>query len=312
MRTDKPATAWRWIIGLGLALALGLWVHLAVGWPRLLAPWAEMPAGSLAAALALVALSYLLRAVRVYDYFHERLRGRFAATARLSFLHNFANNLLPMRLGEMVFPLLMRRYFGLDLLAGGVSLVWIRLLDLHFVLLIALLALALSRPLAGTVLLVGWLLLLPLGYLLIAPLSRRLAAREGRIPALLVQALGYVPRQPRVYARIWLWTALSWSVKVLGFALVVMQFVDLPVELALLGIVGAELSSVLPVHGVAGAGSYEGAMALALLPFGVPQASVLIAAVNLHLFLLGATLLLGGVGWLLPRPAAVNGAESRR
>jgi len=56
---------------------------------------------------------------------------------------------------------------------------------------------------------------------------------------------------------------------------------------------------VLPVHGLAGAGTYEAGVVAALLPFGVAPAAALAGAVNLHLFLLGAALL-GGALALLP------------
>ena len=135
----------RWLIALLLPVLLVAWVSWAVGWKPLLSAWTSMPADTLALAVALVALSYLARALRVYDYFIEETRGRFPATLRLSLLHNTANNLLPMRAGEMAFPLLMKRYFGQSLARSGLSLFWIRLLDLHLVGLVALIALYLDR-----------------------------------------------------------------------------------------------------------------------------------------------------------------------
>jgi glycosyltransferase 2 family protein len=69
----------------------------------------------------------------------------------------------------------------------------------------------------------------------------------------------------------------------------------------LVGVMGAELSSILPFHGIAGSGSYELAAVGALVPAGVDAAAALAGAVNLHLFLLGVTLLLGALAFLLPR-----------
>jgi glycosyltransferase 2 family protein len=66
---------------------------------------------------------------------------------------------------------------------------------------------------------------------------------------------------------------------------------------------GTELSSVLPFHGIAGSGSYELAAVAALVPLGVDPKLALAGAVNLHLFLLGSTLLLGALAFLLPRGA---------
>jgi hypothetical protein len=88
---------------------------------------------------------------------------------------------------------------------------------------------------------------------------------------------------------------------------VVLHFVDIETWRAVLGTIGAELSSVLPIHGIAGSGTYELAMAAVLMPLGLDLPTVLKAAVNLHLYLLGASLLFGLGALLLPRPAPVPG-----
>ncbi len=72
---------------------------------------------------------------------------------------------------------------------------------------------------------------------------------------------------------------------------------------------GAELSSVLPFHGIAGSGSYELAAVAALVPLGVDPKLALAGAVNLHLFLLGTTLILGGLAFLLPKRMHQAGAQ---
>jgi uncharacterized membrane protein YbhN (UPF0104 family) len=114
--------------------------------------------------------------------------------------------------------------------------------------------------------------------------------------------LGHVPDSGWGFARIWLWTVLSWIFKFTAFTTVVLHFADIGLWRAVFGTIGAELSSVLPINGVAGAGSYELAMAAALLPLGLDMSTVLKAAVNLHLYLLGANLLLGLGALLLPKP----------
>ena len=54
---------------------------------------------------AISLLSYVVRGVRIHEYFPGLLRGRLAAAVRLSALHDVACNLLPMRSGEAAFPL---------------------------------------------------------------------------------------------------------------------------------------------------------------------------------------------------------------
>jgi uncharacterized membrane protein YbhN (UPF0104 family) len=304
-------TLGRWLLGTALLAGLLLWVHWSVGWPQLLAPWRSFPPAQLALLLLLTALSYLLRAVRVYDYSRDLLRGAFPATLRLSVLHNTLNNFLPMRLGELAYPLLMKRYFGQGYTASGVTLLWIRVLDLHFLGLLALgfLYQSAANPL-WLVLILPWLALVPGMYWGHGWVQRRMAGRTGRVPDLLNKVLGHVPESGWRFLRIWLWTALSWILKLAAFTAVVLHFAAIDTWQAVLGTIGAELSSVLPVHGVAGSGSYELAMAAVLLPLGLDMTTVLKAAVNLHLYLLGANLLLGVGALLLPKTA--HGFRRRR
>ena len=69
--------------------------------------------------LALATLSYVLRAVRAWDALRAQVGGRFLTMLRITVLHTAANNLLPMRLGEAAFPLLVRRHYGLRLTRGA-------------------------------------------------------------------------------------------------------------------------------------------------------------------------------------------------
>jgi len=290
-----------WLIGTALLVALFVAVDQGVGWATLLSPWLRLSPWVPLVAFVLTALSYLLRAVRVYDFFGAPMQGRFITVLRLSVLHNSANNLLPMRAGEMVFPWLMRRYFGHGFLAAGASLLWIRLMDLHVLGLAGLLVLWLRDPawlwpLAASI----WIALLPITAKLIAFATDKPtgSGRLWRIVGFVAQA---GPARPRLIARLYLWTALCWLFKLLAFALVLRHFVAVEFWQVLAGVLGAELSSVLPFHGIAGAGSYELAAVVAMVPFGVSPSAALTGAVNLHLFLLGMTLILGLFALIIPR-----------
>jgi len=301
-----------WIFGGILVAAVIAGVSITVGWAPLLAPWRESSLRELLPAICLTALSYFLRAVRVREYFGPRLQGPFVRVLRLSVLHTTANNLLPMRSGEMVFPWLMERYFGHGFLGSTASLVWIRLLDLHFLGLIGILILNLRAPswfwsLAA----LFWLALLPL-----AGRTDRLrlcgTGRLGKVLHLMIEA---APASAARAQRIYIWTALIWITKFIAFALVLQHFLPAQLWQVLFGVMGAELSSVLPFHGVAGAGSYEVAVVGALVPLGIDATTAFAGAVNLHLFLLGVTLILGALALLLPMgrdSASLNGRIDSR
>jgi uncharacterized membrane protein YbhN (UPF0104 family) len=309
-RSLRPAYRLRdWLLGLSLFGLVVVWVHQQVGWGQVLAPWKAQSITGLAGLFGLAVLSYLFRALRVYDYFSHLLAGRFLTVLKVSVLHNLANNLLPMRLGELAFPMLMHRHFGLGMGRGALSLLWIRLLDLHVLGLVALLAMGiLFSPWVAAVLTLVWSAGVLLLRWLLPWLHWRLEnTRVGVVTSLLLET---APTENGRFARAYLWTLLSWGSKLTAFTLVMVSFTGLPPATALVGVLGAELSSVLPVHGVAGTGSYEAAGVAALALSGVPVAGALTATVNLHLFLLGVTLLLGFFAIFLPAGSTAHGAIS--
>ncbi|MBK5968588.1 MULTISPECIES: lysylphosphatidylglycerol synthase domain-containing protein [Thiorhodovibrio] len=304
LRLKRPR---EWLLGGLLLCGLIALVQAWIGWPQLLAPWLEFPPLLLAGLLGLSAGSYLARAARVQLYFAPLMAGVFPTTLRLSVLHTTANVLLPMRLGELVFPWLMRRYFGQGLLGAGVSLVWIRLLDLHFLGLIGWLILWLRAP--SPLWLLAMLLWLGL-LLLVVPLARRAARlpqagpRWQRTLAFLAAA---APQQNTRLAGLYAWTALCWAAKFIAFAMVLGHFLPIDFWQLLAGVMGAELSSVLPFHGIGGSGSYELATMAALVPLGVTAKDALAGAVNLHLFMLGVCILFGLLALALPIRAPQTG-----
>ena len=287
------------VLLVGLAVAVEAWI----GWAALLASWGRMPLPELMVAVFLVLSSYALRAARVFDYFRPATAGGYLACLRLTLVHNMLNNLLPMRSGEVSFPLLMRRRFGVPLTTATAGLVWFRLLDLHSLAGVGLLMLgwhlidpALALLAAALWMTLPWAFLRLQGHgarLLAARLPARWSARVERFSQGLPSSLAAMVRE-------WLWTLLNWAMKLGAYVWVLGVFVDAPAGALWLGTISGELTSVLPIHGVAGAGTYEAGVSAGMLAFGVDPLRVLQGAVNLHLFLLGLSILAGGVAMSLP------------
>lgn len=286
----------RFQLWLGSALLLGVVasVQWAIGWPQLLAPWRTLAPSTLVLAVSLALLSHAARAVRVYDYFFPTTRGGFAACLRLTLLHNLFNNLLPMRAGEVSFPVLMSRYFAMPLPCSLAALLWFRLMDLHALAAVALIAVGdhwLDGWQVGLLTLIWlslpWCLFRCSPAVVLTGFGRRLPSRwQDR----LAQARSGLPQTSAAFWRAWFWTLCNWLVKLAVFAWILQWFAPIPAAAAWLGAIGGDLTSVLPVHGLAGAGTYEAGVVAALLPFGVPATAALAAAVNLHLFMLGLSL----------------------
>jgi membrane-associated phospholipid phosphatase/uncharacterized membrane protein YbhN (UPF0104 family) len=293
LRSGNPA--WKWALHLAVLLGLVLLVTNTIGLGKLLAPWNEISQDHLLLAILLVLASYVIRALRLVFYFEEIAIQHSLRCVRLSVIHNLYNNLLPMRTGELSFPVLMAGAFDIDYRRSLSSLLWLRVLDLFAILTIGAISLFLVlriELLAIVVALLG--LTLPLwlanwiewtsgGLLRSLPkLAQTLQTLRGGWPANRIQ-----------FWRAWGWTVLNWLVKLIAFAMVFQWFVEMPTTNALIAIVGAEASSVLPIHSIAGFGTYESGAWLGLSLLGEVTNNALAAAINLHLFILGMTIVSG-------------------
>ena len=288
-------------IGAGLAIGLLVLAQLTVGWTNVLAPWREVEPDRLLVPAGLLVLSHLVRCVRLVDWFPA---VSAAPALKVVLLHNFWNNLLPMRAGEASFPLLLHRYCGLGFGHSVAALLYFRLLDLLCVAGLFTFVLALRGGLywLALVVLPGLASVIPLLASVMGRLSRPGPERRlGRWFDSLLAAL-QVPA-----ARIWRclgWALLHWGIKLTAFALVLVVFAGVDLFTGTIGAVGGELTSVLPIHGLAGAGSYEAGVLAFLYGLGVDYELALAAGINLHLFLLSVTLVLGMLGQLLLRVTA--------
>lgn len=291
--------------GYVLVILLVLAVEWLFGWARLLAPWAEVSFGGLLVAVALMLGSYVLRAWRVADHF--AIHRRFGAVLSLNLQHNLWNNLLPMRSGELSFPILMRQRFGTDPAHALAGLFWIRLVDAQVlaalglgsllwlakvkVMALALLGLALVAPFVVWSLR-GWLTAWVAGM------------GEGRLRRLLDKALAGLPRDVAHFSRGVLLTWANWLVKLAALAWILRQFLAIDWAGAGLAVLGGEVTSVLPIHAPGGFGTYEAGMLGLLLPQGMELAAATAAAINTHLFLLASSLLFGLAAMLISGKSA--------
>jgi uncharacterized membrane protein YbhN (UPF0104 family) len=301
-------------LSLLVLVAFGWAVQHYWGWQKLFAPWTSVPI-ALVALVALAQLgSYSVRAYRVYYADPEIPRGRWHDCLKLILLNNVINLLLPARTGEASFPVLMSRWFGVNAAKGAGTLLWLRLLDLGVLAVLALAVLGpalipgMPLPVLVALCLAGVaapLLALPVQ----ARASRVLASRDGKVAGLIRKVLDGVPAQvSHVFVDIGLsWTA--WGLKLAALAVVFAQLADLRLAQALMGAIGGDLSTVLPVHSPGGFGTYEaGVIGLVALVADAGPA-LLAAAVNLHLLVLGIALLGGAYAWLT-QPRRTKGALS--
>lgn len=289
--------SWKFWAGIALLVGLVYLVESSFGWTKVLASWQSIPPQSLVIAVGLMLVSYLLRAVRFYDFFYSNCRGHLTLLTRITVLHNFFNNLLPMRSGETAFPLLMKQHFDISYRHSAPALLWLRLLDLYALLVLAVISLRGLLPVSESI---QWLLSSALlaAPLLVLPLQNAVERFLHNHPASwsskVAELMHALPKSPWPFIRAVFWTLINWALKLGVYAWLLQQFIPMPYNQSWVGATTGELSSVLPINGVAGAGTYEAGIVAGLIPWGIDKTQALAGAVNLHLFVLGSTFLLTG------------------
>ena len=254
--------------------------------------------GSLSAPLLLLLfagmiVTYLLRALRVYYEFGDATRGRFVTCLQLVLAHNALVNVLPMRAGELSFPVLLKREFGVPMIRSGGSLLWLRAQD-------AIILGALSIvvwPGLNLLMRIAGMFLLILGGVLLPLVAQRLLSqfstgKLGTICTALVDSA--------YHARIgWLWTIANWVVKLTVLSQVFAQLLGADWQVGAAGAVGGELAAISPIQGMAGIGSYEAGAAAALRLSGIAWVDGLKAAFSMHLLVLASALVSAGIALLV-------------
>ncbi|WP_394888637.1 lysylphosphatidylglycerol synthase transmembrane domain-containing protein [Mesorhizobium sp. AaZ16] len=226
---------------------------------------------------------------------------------RIAFQLNFFNFALPFRLGELSYPILMRRAFGQPLLRSTGILLAARLLDLTSVTAV-LLAAAATLGLAGNA---GGNLLLAAGSIacVMAPAIFTLAiGRHGKgalkSPFLAGIAGRLAPgfTEPHKKSVRLLALALSYAIW-LTFAVLAMLCANAVTDgispaVALLGAAASNLAFALPVNGIAGLGPSQAAWVLAVTRTGVPWESAVVSAMALYAVTLCGAIIFGGIATL--------------
>ncbi len=254
-------------------------------------------------AFLLGALVQWLRAWRFAILTTGRLELPSSALVRIAFQLNAMNFILPFRLGELSYPVLMRRAYGSTLVHSAGVLLLARLFDLGTVASILVGAAAWLRLPVGVnhVALAAasaCLALATFALALAAPMLRRQVARLPRIgdfatrltagfaavgdrrAASLAVALGFV-----------FWLVIGLLATLIAGAVVA----SVGPAAAVLGIMSGSVAFALPVNGIAGVGPAQAAWVLATTQAGVPFNDAVLSALALHAVVLTNAIVLGGL-----------------
>ena len=262
------------------------------------------------AAFLLCTLVQWLRAWRYSMMTAANLDLPPSAMVRIACQANFLNFVLPFRLGELGYPVLMQRRYGIRFLHATGVLLLARLFDLAavgciflasasmlglvsgiFNLLAAACAVALAIApfgvaIAGRALRPHLVRLPYVGATIAEPLSAALDALGDMRVRVAVVAVGFAN-----------WLALAWMAVLIAQAVVN----TVPAAAAVLGGTASSLAFALPINGIAGIGPTQAAWVLATVQAGVPWDDAVVSALALHAVVLVNAIVLGGLA-MLPWP----------
>ena len=195
-------------------------------------------------AQSLLVLSLLIRATRLRRFFKNETES--SGIVRITFLHNFFNNFLPMRIGEFSFPLMLRESYSIDNKISLRALFIFRLTDLLSITSLSLFIFLGFYYSSMIIILITVAWYFGVSYLL----------QERDIEKNLFEKI-----------EILIWSFLAWCIKIFALTFLLLSLVTVSLESSFVAVIFGELTSILPIHGFAGTGTYEGGIILGLNSF---------------------------------------------
>ena len=243
----------------------------------------ELPIWILLVSSFLWVQSFVFRTIRFQSEWKNFERIPFKSALRATVLHNAAVVLVPFRVGELGYPVLVRQLIKAPWQHCVRSLLWLRFQDAVVLLCFAFLILPLLKFEVR-------LLILCLSFLILLG-TRHWWKRILRSRHFLAHQFRAFLHQ-RSDAWGWVWSIANWVCKLFAISLLLQSLTDLDISLTLKGALTGELSALLPLTGPAGFGTYEiGVWAGLGLPWS--EMSQLMASVLFsHVFFLMISLLL--------------------
>jgi hypothetical protein len=192
--------------------------------------------------------SFLFRAFRLKGEWHAHGKISLWDSLSLTFLHNAAVILVPFRVGELGYPVLVQKLLNVSLQQCIRSLLWLRFQDGIVLLSLAFLLL----PFLSTELRIAGLSVVVI--LCLATQKWWLRLLRSR-HFLIRQVRAFLHQRSSPWG--WFWSAANWIVKLLVVSMMLSNLTGLDTLQTLRGALAGELSALLPLTGPAGLGTYE-------------------------------------------------------
>ncbi len=116
-----------------------------------------------------------------------------------------------------------------------------------------------------------------------------------------IQEFGKTTLNLKNISVLYLLSVLTFVLKFTAFYLVLPGGIGLSFVKAFLASSAGDITTILPIHGIAGIGTYEGGYAGILVLLGVDKQTALLGSVFVHIFMLGGAALIAGFSYIFLR-----------
>lgn len=255
---------------------------------QLIATLQKTPFSNILLGVSILFITYILRAHRFFVLLKSQ-NVPWSSVLRVMLQHNAINNLLPFRLGELSFPILLKKQNNIKLMTSSKVLVTARLFDLMVMGGISLtLLIVMVSPNQRLALLVA-LVVACLGFAFAVFILRK---SKNTVIMHIRTLFSFIATNAKTCTHL---TLLIWTLKITGLALILAPMLNTHIQYALLAVLVVEGTAILPVNGPANFGSLEGAVVAVLLPFGLAAEGVFNAVLNLHILII----MLAAIGYVV-------------
>lgn len=287
-------------LSLSLGLAVGVIIAAFYYGPELIDALRKVDRFWLVAGLVSYAMNYGFRAMRLF-FISERQIRIWPEGLHAACLHGFATYMMPFRSGELTLPLTLQATTDLTLTDSSKMLIRARVLDLHVLGLLTILAALMADVEINWATRMIWF---GMGVLMaLAPLALRIVAKTVNMShhrwlrgmSRFVIRDSVKPLEIATSLAIWIAIACCFY-----FAARAIDLPLSPTQVWLLVTLQLPLQMI-PIQGFANAGNHEGGWVAGLVLLGVPASAAIEIALTSHTILLAYVLVLGPVALLTGR-----------
>jgi len=289
MRSSRQLIKKLMAVGVSLFFLIWLLRDSSLTASELFTPLFELPIWLISYVFFGLLTTYLLRGWRVAYEFRSYEKLSIKKCIQIVLWHNASVNLMPMRSGELVFPLLLQRVAQVPIQESLTSLLFLRFQDACTVLMLCLVfwpTLELhERFLLGLVVIAAawifqhWAKSPSTWHESSLGIKKRLAPlREA-----LARGLPHAKLS-------WLLTVTNWLIKISVQALLYCHLLGVEFPLGVTATISTEFAAFSPLQGIAGIGTFEASSALAMRSQGIPWIDGIQVAAQVHMIMLSSAI----------------------